>query len=715
MYIKSITHKYFTNYTVVASSLLCALSVNFAQANQDQSAQVEDPNTSAEQSELDAIERIIVTADLSQRDLSEFPASALVINKESIAVRQARHIQDLIGMAPNLNFSSGASRGKFLQIRGIGERSQFAEPINPSIGLLIDNIDVSGIGGLATTFDLAQVEVLSGPQSVASGVNSIGGIVKLVSSAPTDALFANVGLSYGQFNESQLSGIYSNALSKNISTRVSIQKTKSDGFIDNTFLDRSDTNNIDETTATAITTFTLNDVSDLRVNLYKFDINNGYDAFSLDNTVTLSDQPGFDRLDAAAGSLQYNHRFESHELQVSAFALNVDSEYGYDEDWTFTGIHPIGYTSFDFYARDINRTGLDVKLASTQAKGQNNYLIGLNVTRNNEDLVRHNTFLENDYVSTYQPTNQSVFGQYEYVMTTNTMITAAARVERFNADFEDAVGDTSLSDTLVAASLAVDYKLADNLLFASISRGYKAGGVNIDNRLAANNRTFAPEYNVNYELGIKGNAYDGMANLNLTFFYMSRNDAQVSDSVLFAIDDSGASSFADAIGNADTGTNKGLEFSGTWDITDRWYVQTNVGYLQATFGGYTKIDGEFVEIQKQAHAPRYTAHIGSTWQVADNLTWYADLDMKDDFRLGINHNVKAPSSAVINSTLTWQSAGKHNYTIQLWAKNISDRAVVTRGFGSFPNDPRNGYSINGPYFQFGQPRQVGIAFNYTWE
>ena len=196
---------------------------------------------------------------------------------------------------------------------------------------------------------------------------------------------------------------------------------------------------------------------------------------------------------------------------------------------------------------------------------------------------------------------------------------------------------------------------------------------------------------------------------------MQRDDAQVSDSVLFSIDNTGASSFADAIGNADTGIHKGIEFSGTWDIADNWYLQTNVGYLDATFGDYTKINGDFVALQQQAHAPEYTAYFASTWKVSDNLSWFVDRDIKDDFRLGINHDVRAPFSAVLNSDLTWRSTSKQMYSLTLWVKNITDKAVVTRGFGSFPNDPRDGYSTNGPYFQFGQPRQIGVMFNYEWE
>ena len=77
--------------------------------------------------------------------------------------RQAQHLEQLLNLAPNVNFSSGASRGRFLQIRGIGERSQFIEPLNPSVGILVDGIDFTGIAGAATTMDIAQVEILRGP------------------------------------------------------------------------------------------------------------------------------------------------------------------------------------------------------------------------------------------------------------------------------------------------------------------------------------------------------------------------------------------------------------------------------------------------------------------------------------------------------------------------------------------------------------------------
>ena len=664
------------------------------------------------------LEVITVTADLGQRNLSELPATALVLNETAITQRQARHLQDLIAMVPNLNFSAGSTRGKFIQIRGIGERSQFDAPINPSIGLILDDIDFSGIGALATVFDAQQVEVLSGPQSVATGINSLGGIVKIVTNRPTNTLYANLSASYAQYNEHRVSGVYSNALSSNTNARFSIQNTQSDGFVENAFTGKDDTNGIDETTATAMFDITLTDNTNLALNAYYFDIANAYDAFSLDNdNVTQSDQPGFDTADAHAVSAKLSHNFDTHLLQVTAYSLSADTLYGYDEDWTHPSFDPGTYASFDQYDRDYKRQGVDIKLASKPSNTSvASYLIGLNIATQDEDLLRIQTYSDTNYVSQYSPNSAAIYGQYTYPVNEKMRLTGAARFEQFDADFIDNKGyGAKVNDDLFAGVITIDYKIQQSFLFASVSRGYKAAGFNIDNRIEPENRSFAAEFNYNYEVGIKGRAYDGMANIHLTFFYMKRDDAQVSDAINFPeIDDNGTvfTSFAPGIGNSDTGVNQGIEFASTWDLADNWYIRANVGYLDATIGNYTQFDGTYVPKRDQAQAPKYSAYLASTWQISNALSWFIDADIKDDYRFSDDHNVRAPFTLVVNSELNWQI---DQVSVQLWLKNVFDRQIYTRGFGSFPNDPRDGYSTFGPYYQFGQERQVGITLSYTWE
>ncbi len=693
-------------FSILLLASLITSGAGFTQAQTNQSNDNDDQQVD--------IERIVVTADLLQRDLSELPSTALVLDQEAIEARQARHLQDLLGAMPNLNFASGASRGRFIQIRGVGERSQFAEPINPSIGLLLDNIDISGVGALATINDLAQLEVLSGPQSVASGINSIGGVVKLVTNTATEDRYAKLTLNLAEFNESQIAGTYNNAISDRVNGRVSFQQTKSDGFIDNEFLGRSNTNNIDELTLSGKLNVQIASNKSIKASVFKFDIDNGYDAFSLDNDrVTQSDQPGSDSVDATALSTTFQQEFNAHDLQVSLFHLNAKTEYGYDEDWTFDGFHPFGYSSVDVYYRDIIRTGIDIKLASENID-QNSYLIGASFVNTNEDLLRQNTFLSEDYLSVYQPSSASVYGQYNLIFNEKLTFTTAARLESFNVNFSDNSGTTEINDSLISASLSADYKLGTGIVFASITRGYKAAGFNIDERLPTDNRIYDAEFNYSYELGIKGTAFENLASINLTAFYMQREDAQIDDSIVVAIDDTGASSFIDGIGNADAGTNKGIEIMTTWDIHQDFYIQANLGYLDATIGDYTRLDGEYVPIQEQAHAPKFTGFISSNWQITEQINWYVDAEYKSDFRLGVNHDARSDKTQVVNSELVYKSNSLNQYQVKIWVKNLFDEEIITRGFGSFPNDPRDGYETFGPYYQFGQPRQFGITFEYEW-
>ena len=87
------------------------------------------------------IDEIIVTAEFNDVDSYNLSSSISVITENEIFRRNANHLEDLLFLAPNINYSTGASRGKFYQVRGIGERSEFTEPVNYSVGVIIDGID----------------------------------------------------------------------------------------------------------------------------------------------------------------------------------------------------------------------------------------------------------------------------------------------------------------------------------------------------------------------------------------------------------------------------------------------------------------------------------------------------------------------------------------------------------------------------------------------
>ena len=282
------------------------------------------------------IDEIIVSADFRDTTLLDSAASISVIDAEVINQRQAKHLEQVLNIAPNVNFSSGASRGRFIQIRGIGERSQFIEPLNPSVGILIDGVDFTGIAGAATTMDIQQVEILRGPQGTLHGANALAGLINLQSVQPGDNVAGNLSVSLGDYNSQTVSGSLGGPVTDTLGYRVAIQQHSSDGYMENDFLNRDDTNNIDELSLRTIVAWQASDDTQLKLTVFYVDADNGYDGFSLDNTRhTLSDNPGHDRHEATALSLQSSWQ-GSHHFELASTLSYADNnlQYGYDEDWT---------------------------------------------------------------------------------------------------------------------------------------------------------------------------------------------------------------------------------------------------------------------------------------------------------------------------------------------------------------------------------------------
>ncbi len=69
------------------------------------------------------------------------------------------------------------------------------------MGLLIDDIDFSGLGSAATLFDLDHIEVLRGPQGLRYGANALGGLIYAQSAEPADTVGGRVELGAGNDGE----------------------------------------------------------------------------------------------------------------------------------------------------------------------------------------------------------------------------------------------------------------------------------------------------------------------------------------------------------------------------------------------------------------------------------------------------------------------------------------------------------------------------------
>ena len=139
-----------------------------------------------EDQEILVLEPVIVTGYLWESELQKVTASVSVIEEAQLALNGVQHFEDVINAIPNVTWTGGSSRPRFIQIRGIGENSQFeGETPDSAVRFLVDDLDLTGVGTVGNLFDVRQFEVLRGPQAGSFGANAAGGVVKIVTNDPT--------------------------------------------------------------------------------------------------------------------------------------------------------------------------------------------------------------------------------------------------------------------------------------------------------------------------------------------------------------------------------------------------------------------------------------------------------------------------------------------------------------------------------------------------
>ena len=282
-----------------------------------------------------AIDEIVVTADLRERSLYDVPVSVSILDARFIEQQSIQHFEELTYAVPNLNWSGDGHRARYFQIRGVGELEQYQGAPNPSVGVLIDDIDFSGLGTIATTWDLERIEILRGPQGTRYGANAIGGLIYMQSQSPGEEFSGRVQLLAGEDDAQSVGVAAGGAVSDNVRLRMSAHRHESNGFRTNTFLGREDTNGREETTVRGKVEDDLSASWQMNVAVLYADIANGYDAFALDNSYTmLSDKPGRDAQESVGASLRLDGDLSggSRFTSITSYA-DSEIEFGFDADW----------------------------------------------------------------------------------------------------------------------------------------------------------------------------------------------------------------------------------------------------------------------------------------------------------------------------------------------------------------------------------------------
>ena len=659
------------------------------------------------------LEEIIVTADFRDRNELSTPTSITVMTEEIIKSRAAQHFEELVNAIPNVNYAAGSNRARFFQIRGIGERSQFVAPINPSVGFLVDNVDFSGAATIATMLDVEQVEVLRGPQGTRYGANALAGLINIKTHDPQDQFGANLKVGAADFNTKTIGAMLTGPVSEMVNGRLAMESHRSDGYYENDYLQTKKNNAQDELSIRGKLSAELSSTWRLDLTLSHVNIDNGYDAFTLDNSrTTLSDEPGKDQQESDALAIDSTWQLNNFDLKFIVSLADSDMEYGYDEDWTFAGIHPDGYMSQDNYIRNRKTQSLELRFLSNDSSrlfsNSTDWLFGVYTLNNDEGLRREYTYLTSDFYSDYDFDTAAAFFQLDSMLSEKLTLETGIRVEKRDTTYRDSeLLSFSPAETLWGGRVAIKYLLNSNsMAYASIARGYKAGGFNTDGTLDADLREFDEEFLIEYELGVKSNLLDNTLHLKAALFHDDRNEQQVKSST-GRIRANGSTEFIDFIGNAAEGTNNGVEFEAVWYPSERLGLTASLGLLDATFDSFLNSKNQDLSGRDQAHAPGYMAHLAvdynvGAWSIA------VSLDAKDDFYFSDSHHVQSDPYELLNMRVSYST---DRSSLSLWGRNLTDQDYAVRGFffGEFGNDPRKSYAPE-PYLQFGEPRIIGVTY-----
>ena len=670
-------------------------------------------------SEEVTLDPIVVSSDFRAKKLSQTSQSVTVIGEDEIYDKASQSFAEILGSTPNVNFSAGGSKSKYIQIRGMGEKGQFETPLNPTVGLIIDGIDFSNATLGASLFDVKQIEVLRGPQGTTFGANALAGMISVESNEPTKELEGHLEATAGNYNTRAFgAAIGGTLIDDTLLGRFSIYKNDSDGFIKNSHLNRDDTNGLDELTAKAKLKWLVSEDHTVDMTFMHINNDNGYDAFNRNNTrTTESDTPGKDTQKTNAFSIKSTYKVNSaFHIESSASYSKSDIEYSYDVDWTYTGEW---YNSVDQYLRDKVQKDVDIRLVSDEEgkifDNTTSWTAGVYYKNYKSDLKRNYTGSHEDYstsdetfVSDYEATSHAIYGQLDTTINDKLTLISGIRLEQWETTYND-TDDASFKGTedLVGGKIGLEYKASvGKLLYTTLSRGYKPGGFNPVTDTSGLSKQYETESLWNIDLGVNGTYLDGKLINRTNAFYGQRNDHQVGTS--FKVKDAdGITKYNDYITNADKSYYYGLETEFTYSPNDEIIFNASLGLLKSEFDTfYNPVDNVSKDGRAPAQSPKYQYNLGVNYMVTDNWNLKGNIEGRGSYYFSNSDDEKSSAYKLVNASIEYIN---ENWSATLWVRNLANTDYQTRGY--YFDNFGTGDAL---YTQQGNPRTFGFTLGYDF-
>lgn len=531
---------------------------------------------------------ITVTAQRRSENLKNVPISVAVLRSDDLAAPRAGGADSLLslsGKVPSLYVESTTGRifPRFY-IRGLGNVDFYLGASQP-VSIIQDDVVLEHVVLKSNpAFDVAQVEVLRGPQGSLFGRNTTAGIIKFDNAKPTKDWTSHVDASWGSYNTQSIESAVSGPIAKDgtVSFRLSSLYQHRDNWVTNTYtgpsadgtvgggktlgrFTESDTRfqlQFDPDAATSINLTTnyrlYQGTSTLfyRGSLAKGS-NKTVGSWNQKQVAYDEAQNNPQNYSTYGQTLRVRHDFGGVSLtSITSYQgadgwSRGDTDGGAAVNFPFNGAAN-GYGQSQGRLRGLDQWTQEVRLAS-----KDNARFKWQVGGIYFDARDDTEFDQRGYFITQSPlynpnnwvllhninTSWGVFGQASYKLDDRLTVTGGIRVSNDTKKTallktaNTAAGGSTykgrtyvrLADTQPSWDLSLLYKASDDVnLYARVARGFR--GPTIQGRSAVFNADFTTagsETNTSWEAGIKTTGLGGALRFNLTGFYYTVNNIQL--------------------------------------------------------------------------------------------------------------------------------------------------------------------------------------------
>ncbi len=225
-------------------ALLTGLAVTFGastvHAQEAAPATAQAPQDDAVQSANPRGDVIVVTARRRTETAQDVPLAISVIRGDSIEATGNFNVVKLQQLAPTLQVYVTNPRNTSVNIRGLGVPFGLtSDGFEQGVGIYVDDVYNSRVAAATFDFlDVAQVEVLRGPQGTLYGKNTTAGAINITTNQPTFNFEGGAELTAGNLNYKQAKAFISGPLSDKVAARIAIATTTRRGLYFNTATQR---------------------------------------------------------------------------------------------------------------------------------------------------------------------------------------------------------------------------------------------------------------------------------------------------------------------------------------------------------------------------------------------------------------------------------------------------------------------------------------------